>query len=334
MTIATPDNSMEYTERLLNLLQDQESLSADMRIEVEARSMDMIEGLTNDAGDFLHNLDVELHTEDEVKAAIAHFPDALLHLQEYFLDDEDDDVSDDDDETPLALLPIQAAAWNFGGRNAMPFIPLLAEEGETLNVGGEGQRGGLLVEDSNGYNVLRFLAEAPDVDSTCVDVFNRLRQSDLLRKEDVRQYDLLFFSCNPASKVMFEYLVDSDPKALKEYRYNGNPLLHGMHSFAMTLKAGMKHYPEELGFLFRKNDAGKTACKLALALYGEKKAWRIINKCFNKTRNVKMFEMNPVTNVYPFMLAAAGETSELNTLYYLLRRNPIVLDCVGEMDVL
>ena len=322
---------MEYTERLLNLLQGQESLSADMRISVEARAMDMIESLTNDAGNFLHNLDVELHTEDEVIASISHFPAALSHLKEYFLDDED---------APIELLPIQAAALNpQHGRNAMQFIPLLAEEGETMNVGGEGQRGGLLALDTDYLNVLQNLAQVSDVDSTCVDVFEQLRESDLFKKEDIRQYHLLCWSCNPESKEMFEYLLDWDPEALKEYRYlDGNPLLHAdsydIHSFAMALKAGMQYYPEELGFLFRKNDAGETACEIVCEEYDKDEAWGEIQECFEETHDVKMVELNPVTNVYPFMLAAAGETSELNTLYYLLRRNPSVLDCVGEMDVL
>ena len=33
------------------------------------------------------------------------------------------------------------------GTQSRPFVPLLAEEGAKLNVGGEGNRGGLLVED-------------------------------------------------------------------------------------------------------------------------------------------------------------------------------------------
>ena len=53
-------------------------------------------------------------------------------------------------------------------------------------------------------------------------------------------------------------------------------------------------------------------------------AWRvIIEECFEETHDEKMVEVNPVTNMYPFILAAAGDTSELNTLFYLLRRNPV-----------
>ena len=38
------------------------------------------------------------------------------------------------------------------------------------------------------------------------------------------------------------------------------------------------------------------------------------------------FEKNPETNLYPFMLAAEGETSELNMIYYLIRQHPVVLE--------
>jgi len=111
---------------------------------------------------------------------------------------------------------------------------------------------------------------------------------------------------------MFEYLADWDPEVLKEYRYYtyGNPLLHansyGIHSFPMALKkAGLKHYPEELGFLFQKNDDGDTACKLAFDLHGKEEIWRTIEKCFDKTHDAKIVERNhPMTNLYTFMLAA------------------------------
>ena len=161
--MTTTDNSMEYTERLRSILLIEKSLSAEMRVKVEARAMAMIEALTDDAGNFLHHfLDADEHTEDEVKTLINAFPSALSQNHE-----------DADDE----MLPIQAAARR---RNSISFIPLFAEEGMKLNVGGEGQRGGLLAEDNNGYNLLQDLAtdESWDHESMSLDVLKRLRQSD------------------------------------------------------------------------------------------------------------------------------------------------------------
>jgi len=59
------------------------------------------------------------------------------------------------------LLIHVAACFN----RPVSFVPLLAEEGVKLNVGGEGKRGGLLVEDPNsphGFNVLQYLASVID----------------------------------------------------------------------------------------------------------------------------------------------------------------------------
>ena len=328
--MATTDNSMEYTERLRSILLIEKSLSADMRLKVEARAMAMIEALTDDAGNFLHNLDADEHTEDEVKTLINAFPSALSHIHDY---NENDEEYDDE------MLPIQAAAcWNPHGRNAISFVPLLAEEGMKRNIGGERQRGGLLVEDNNECNVVENLAvRAAYFDSMYLDVFKRLRKSGLFRKEDIRRYKLLHLACAPRAKERFEYLVDWNPKNLKEHLYEGEPLLHhnsdDIDNFAMALKAGMKYYPEDLGLLFIKNIvAGKTACELVLDKHGKEEVWGVIEKCFEETHDPKIVERNPMKNLYPFMLAAAGKTSELNTLYYLLCRNPIVLECVGEMD--
>jgi len=242
-----------------------------MRVKVEARAMAMIEGLTDDAGNFLHHfLDADEHTEDEVKTLINAFPSALSHTDTYVIHDEGEDEDEDDEPSEIFMLPIQAAVLAMT-RHAIPFIRLLAEEGMKLIIDGEGQRGGLLAEDNNGLNVLQYLAiNASAGDSMSLDVLKRLRQSDLFKKEDIRQYDFLYWSCKPSAKEVFEYLINWDPKALKEYRYEDEPLLHAnitdtcaIDNFAMALKAGLKHYPEELGFLFGKNDEGKTAFEFA-----------------------------------------------------------------------
>jgi len=323
---------MESTEKLLSILLIEKQLSADMRLRVEAHALVMIQNLATDAGNFLHQaLDADQHTEDEVKTLINVLPSALSQLRDYEIED-DGNVEPIDREE---WLPIQGAAWQLDGRNSMAFIALLAEEGEKFGVGGEGQRGGLLLKDyPNGGNVLQNLAKAFSIDNaTSLDALKRLRQNDLLTKEDIRQYNLLWWSCKPKAKETFEYLVDWDPEALKEYKFEGNRFLHAfigglwpIDSFAMVFKFGMKYYPEELGFLFRKNSDGDTACKLVFDEYGKEKAWGVIEKCFDETRDVnKMIKMNPMTNLYPFILAAGDKTGDVNTLYYLLRRNPEVL---------
>ena len=182
--------------------------------------------------------------------------------------------------------------------------------------------------------MLQNLASAASFDLMYLEVLKRLRQSTLPKKEDIRQYDLLSWSCRPASKEKFEYLVDWDPKVLKEYDYRGHSLLHSntrrSDTFGMALKAGLKYYPQELGFLFRKNSNGKTAYEFAFKCIGKGKAWRTIHTCFEETVDGKIVERDPETNLYPFMIAAAGKTSELNSVYYLLR-NPVVFAGVNQV---
>ena len=305
----------------------------EFREKIKERAANMIQELSTDARFFFHHhLDAKKHTEEDVKTVIDAFPSALSYNEGGY-------------------LPIERAVLNLDVRNLIPFVPLFAEEGAKLNVGGEGQRGGLLLEEYRcGHNVLKeitVMGSNHTHDSMCLDALKRLRESDLLKKEDIREYDLLNVTCKPLSKERFEYLVDWDPEGLKEYLYdNGNPFLHAktmrMNSFTMALKAGLKHYPEDLGFLFRKNERGKTACEMASEQHGKDRAWRAIEKCFEDANDVKMVERNPETNLYPFMLAATsmyplmlakgGKKSNLNALFYLLRRNPGVLEGFSQVQ--
>jgi len=200
-------------------------------------------------------------------------------------------------------LPIHSAAWN---NHSMPFVTLLVEEGVKLNVGGEGNRGGLLVEDpySNHnpkHNVLQLLVNAKSdedpatCDLTYLQVLKELRESNLLRKEDIKEYSMLYSSCFSGAKERFKYLVDCDPQALKESVYNGKPLIHavidsifrGIDEFAMMVKAGHEHFPEDtdLGFLFKKDENGKTACESAFANYGKEETTKIILECIPEESN-------------------------------------------------
>ena len=40
----------------------------------------------------------------------------------------------------------------------------------------------------------------------------------------------------------------------------------------------------------------------------------------------KLEDKDPVTDLYPFSIAASAESPDLWTVYYLLRRNPAVID--------
>lgn len=299
-----------------------------------------------------------------MRALVQCVPEALSHIK-YHKNveiDEESVVPIDEMET-LPILLIQQAIHDYnriglhGPTNftALLFIPILAEEGAKHNVGGVGMRGGLLCKEflnGGGQNVLQYLVhpllerreriveiDYESYDWICLAQLRRLRELDLFKKEDIKQYRLLSivwndFVAKSIRKKTFEYLVDWDPDALNQRHWHRNEtLLHGVGGcdripFQMILEAGLKHYPHEIGFLLHKSDCGESALERAYKRIGEKDAWNAIKDCLEKTDTKKVLQRNPRTNMYPFMVAAMdGSVGCLDVAYYLLRKNPMVLRC-------
>jgi hypothetical protein len=200
-----------------------------------------------------------------------------------------------------------------------------------------------------------------DYDSLCLGVIKKLQDMDLFKKVDIKKYQLLpatFERSESFRKMTFEYLVDLDPDILKDQSswYDGHrTLLHRaacrtttFHSeyhhyefdrlneggearyenpmvFKVVLKAGLKHYPHESGFLFHKDYEEDSAVKEDYKRYGKGGTWNTIQACLDKMDS-KVLERNPCTNLYPFMVAAAkGCVGCLDVAHYILRKNPMVL---------
>jgi len=140
------------------------NMSGDFLEQFEARAEIYLVSISNGAGAFLRNLDSDKHSEDEVRAMIDAFPPALSNRGH-----ED-------------MLHIQVAV---GYDLYVVFLPLLAEEGVKINVGGEGQRGGLLLDASNDndadntINVMQVLVNRGD-DVLCLNVLKQLQELELL----------------------------------------------------------------------------------------------------------------------------------------------------------
>ena len=328
--------------RICNLHQ---KLPVELQQKYKKRYQELLADLTEDAGVFLmEEMDARKHSIDQVKAVVTATPASLAYC--------------DDD----GYLPIQVASLK---RNSIPFVPYLAQEGVKHQVGGEGMRGGLLVEDrkgglssisisasastvsassrklasidaetrlydddddnrddnendhgitENGINVLQVLASrsfltkfikrsAPS-DTIYLDALKDLHKNGLLLKEDIETYSLIMLSCVPSCQKRFEYFTNWDPDGLKEHKYNGKYVFNavanseldshvnsqGIEAFAMVLKAGMKYFPKEIGFLFRKDCfdpqtsphgqvQATTPCEVAFDRYGKKKTMRVIRDC-------------------------------------------------------
>jgi hypothetical protein len=97
--------------------------------------------------------------------------------------------------------------------------------------------------------------------------------------------------------------------------------------FQLALSATLRHYPHELGLLLLKSAKGHTPFQMAMKHFGEQESWKMIKKCLDEFNGGSMIlERDPETNMYPFLSAAVGDdTSELDLVYYLVRRNPLTL---------
>jgi hypothetical protein len=302
-------SAMNTKEKLLNLLLREKELPAEMKTKIDERVAEFWEGITIDAGFFLHeNLDDKKHTQEEVKALVQCVPGSLSRMcplngdHEYF----DDDY---DSEPEFLVLPIQSAVWDYEDGNAynankaVSFIPLLAEEGFKLNVGGDGIRGGLLCEIDDKNNVLQIVVEAGwdleagdwhDLDSVCLDVMKRLRKMDLLKKEDIKEYGLL--KCSMYSWALaeqrFDYLVDWDPKAFKEICISELPWcvvqsgVADVH-FEVAFNAGIKYFPQHIGNLALRYISGHKGKE------DKDEAWEMIQDCLDEADpNKRILEKN------------------------------------------
>ncbi len=337
--------------------------------------------MTKEATYFLYNeLDDIKHTEEQVKAVIDAFPESLSMGNPQF--------------NQYGLFPVQSAAYHPG---MVSFIPLLVKEGLRLNVGGNESRGGLIHPRHRGENTLQALVmgvtEEDDnskVTAKYDKVLEDLREMGLLKKGDIKKFKLVYYALYQSSYQRFEMLADWDPDSLITTSLpNGKPLLrHSQRACETVLTSGMKHFPERLGFLFRKYK-GETICETYFEKFGEIKAMSIICRCippavnhllihraveivphledklikyypdeaFKKDatgrtlpqvkfhaqlrKGTQTFDNNASyfvnarddeveakdhrSGLFPFMLAASDNRSDLDAVYYLLKRCPQVL---------
>jgi hypothetical protein len=336
---AAPDESMKEKEKLSHVLQVENTLPLETRTKMNEYAKELLDDLVPDAAEFLHDgLDARLHSRDEVRTFIRCIPDALSKVKYSDLPIETIIYCRDDDR---AL-----------DGNVISFVPLFAEEGERLSVGGKGTRGGLLPErdddddDDDSDDDSCLLADITGTfnfedeekfDSNCLNVLIELREMNILRKEDIRKYELQFQSCRSYSKKRFQFLVDWDPDSLKQELRKvgkGETLLNHTsryidgEGYDMVLKAGLKHHPYELGGLAFDNKVDREfelEKDEFTARFEFERRWNtVIKKSLEECDDGKLMEKNAETNLYPFILAASViPRNQVDIVYYLLRRNPI-----------
>ena len=225
--------------------------------------------IKEDVGDFLHNLDHRTHTEDQVRAAVNLCLESLMGQNEE------------------GRSPIQVAVRNCFSHAFVPLLAELATE-HKQDVGGPDKQGGLLIEDSFVRKTLTVLEifvcvghrDDPSFDADSLETLKKLKTKELLHIADIRRYKLLLRP-NSGCQSRIEFLADWNPQALDMCPTRGcYPIFlvisKDVSRFKMMLKAGVKHFPNELGFLFTKNAGGDTACKKAIKRFGKDKILDII----------------------------------------------------------
>mmetsp|Transcript_22478 Transcript_22478/g.33270 ORF Transcript_22478/g.33270 Transcript_22478/m.33270 type:complete len:365 (-) Transcript_22478:183-1277(-) len=359
-------------ENLITNLQRCKELPNFFRDKMDVVAAKVMAEMTKEARKFLyHELDDIKHTEDQVKAVIDIFPESLSMVNDRY-----------------GRLPVQNAAYH---PDRVSFIPLLAKEGLRLNAGSEESRGGLLYGRENTLQALVMKEDDnSEVTAKYEKVLEDLHEMGLLKKGDIKKFELLYYALNSSSHQRFEMLADWDPDSLITTSLpNGKPLLrHSKRTCETVLTSGMKHFPERLGFLFRKYK-GETICETYIERFGEIKAMSIICRCIPPAENhllihraveivphledklikyypdeafkkdatgrtlpqvkfhaqlrngTQTFDNNasyfvnarddeveakdPRSGLFPFMLAASNNRSDLDAVYYLLKRCPQVL---------
>ena len=205
---------MTYIEDLLIILDTE--ITPLMRRVINDRSKLFLEALAPAAEIFLrHELDIEKYQVEEVKTLIQCVPGALL-------------IRNED-----GMYPIQSITWDYSkdgfNSKAIPFLPLLAEEGAKLNLGGDEMRGGLLIKQDDDVESECILEELVSIhqcekdhkveskrkkiEDICLRAIKELREKRLFLKEDIGRYNLLLKTNHPYSTDRFAYLSEWCPEA-------------------------------------------------------------------------------------------------------------------------
>ena len=167
---------------------------------------------------------------------------------------------------------------------------------------------------------------------------NRLKEENLLSKEDIRKHNLVGVLCSQNYSVfpeqLFRLLSDWDPATLMTpydteignclpINFTANGI--GVRGFQVLSEAGMCHFPTKLGFIFLKGQGMdgedyKTPYQSACTKYGKEEVTKEIldriSEYFPATGNSAESILLPM---------AADEAIDLDGLYLFLRKDPAIL---------
>lgn len=297
-------------------------------------------------GDRHRGLDSERDTEAEIETALRFFPQILTTRG-----------------GRNGFLPIQCITgiykdfWNINNNRwicnvkTVSFVYLFARLAIEFNSFEEQERGGLLTENGD---VLRRLMKntgpsndeehfIQPQDTTLLRLLIRLRETDLLRKEDINRYQLIHYLCwqNYFFDRRFRFLVEWNPSSLLHSDASGWLPLHyvacysSIQAFRTVFEFCIRYYPCKVGFnlLFRnghhpdviwdqsfvpKNNENQTPIQIACGRFKRKNVMRIVEEVLGENLDeTKILEA--------LILAATDANVRFDCVYFLLRRRPDML---------
>ncbi|OEU12999.1 hypothetical protein FRACYDRAFT_243419 [Fragilariopsis cylindrus CCMP1102] len=326
---------------LITVLQKAEDFPSRSENKTDELVETFLENLEDDVHDMIcegghdDGLDSDRDTEAEVETVLRLFPDVMTRDIEilYYEDDGYDDA--DEEEVTLFYYPIQLLAVTF---------PRLAIE---LGLFDEQQRGGLLsrggyISEGEGHPVLHYLMRSDPIercsqehnehiDDTYLQVLIQLRKMGLLKKEDIQMYNLLNGLFVPEKR--FRFLVAWDPSALTHTNKNGYLPIHSpnyrysIRGFKFVFEYGIHYFPKKKGInlLFRKSNYGSTPFQHACCIYGHEQVMEVVEDNLARYSTSLDNHAPPFNIVEALMMAAIDENVHLDSVYFLIRREPDIL---------
>jgi hypothetical protein len=354
-TAAAATAAAAATERMhlqiISVLEHKKELPWQTRNEIDELIEEFLNKVKTNVHDMLCNndnyrgLDIDRDTEAEVETAIRLFPEVLTTEKEIVTDDDDAEHSLHYPIQILAFTPTRRGGWRRRRCNpkAVSFIPLLVRLAIEFGLFDEQYRGGLLrldVYDRNNSLQNLLISDRTEfhnrehhesVDDKYLEVLVELRKMGVFKKEDIQMYGLVGFLCGDGDTYFankrFRFLIEWDPSSLIQSRAFGLLLLHdaallpSIQAFQSVFKAGICYYPNKTGIclLFHKCSFGDTPFRDACEKFGYGDVMKVVEDTLMR------YSDTPINVVEALIMSAIDESVHLDCVYFLLRREPDVL---------
>ncbi|OEU05943.1 hypothetical protein FRACYDRAFT_257327 [Fragilariopsis cylindrus CCMP1102] len=307
-------------------------------------------------------LDSSRDTKDEVEAIVRSFPEVLSRRKEFIWDGEDErwveNGDDRDRDYPIHYLTLlENGLCNVKAISFVPLVVRLSIEFGWLN---EDARGGLLIENGRGNNILQLLTHNDIplnvicegqsryhhelIDNKNLLVMKQLRQMGYLKKEDIQNYGLLNILCiksyyNIFAEKRFKFFAEWDPTLLIHNGRHGLLPLYcaansgSIQAFQTVFEYGLLYYPIKKGIslLFTKSPLNRTPIQILCKRYGSEKVMEVVEDTLiqytsSSSSSLNLDHATPHLNIVDALLSAAiDEYVHLDCVYFLTRRHPDIL---------